>query len=154
MQKTFYDSTPFAYGYSSKEDILENMNPNLKDVIEKSQGKTITDVGCGCGRNLVYSLKYAHKLIGVDLSSRSLDFAKKFIQSKNIELLLGNNLNIPLKDNFSDLVISDGVIHHTGDTVKAFNECIRILKPGGLLYLAVYKKYRYYPYIYKYIGIS
>ena len=23
-----------------------NMNPNLKDVIEKSQGKIITDVGC------------------------------------------------------------------------------------------------------------
>ena len=152
MQKTFYDSTPFKYGYSSTEEIIENMNPNLKDVIEKSQGKIITDVGCGCGRNLVYSSKYAYKLIGMDLSRRSLDFAKKFIQSKNIELLLGNNLNIPLNDNFSDLVISDGVIHHTGDTVKAFNECIRILKPGGFLYLAIYKRYRYYPYVYKYLG--
>ena len=141
MEKTFYDSTPFEYGYSSKEEILENMNLNLKDLIEKSQGKTITDVGCGCGRNLVYSSKYAQKLIGVDLSRQSLDFVKKFIQSKNLELVLGNNLNIPLNDNFSDLVISDGVIHHTGDTVKAFNECIRILKPGGLFILAVYKKY-------------
>ena len=28
----------------------------------------------------------------------------------------------------------------------------RILKPGGFLYLAIYKKYRYYPYIYKYLG--
>ena len=55
LEKTFYDSTPFEYGYSSKEEILENMNSNLKEVIEKSQGKTITDVGCGCGRNLVYS---------------------------------------------------------------------------------------------------
>ena len=59
MEKTFYDSTPFEYGYSSKEEILENMNSNLKEVIEKSQGKTITDVGCGCGRNLVYSSKFA-----------------------------------------------------------------------------------------------
>ena len=153
MEKTFYDSTPFEYGYSSKEEILENMNSNLKEVIEKSQGKTITDVGCGCGRNLVYSSKFAQKLIGVDLSRQSLDFAEKFIQSKNLELVLGNNLDIPLKDNFSDLVISDGVIHHTGDTVRAFNECVRILKPGGLLYLAVYKKYRYYPFLYKYIGV-
>ena len=62
-------------------------------------------------------------------------------------------MDIPLKDNFSDLVISDGVIHHTGDTVRSFNECVRILKPGGLLYLAVYKKYRYYPFLYKYIGV-
>ena len=87
MEKTFYDSTPFEYGYSSKEEILENMNSNLKEVIERSYGKTITDVGCGCGRNLVYSSKFAQKLIGVDLSRQSLDFAKKFIQSKNLELV-------------------------------------------------------------------
>ena len=152
MEKTFYDSTPFEYGYSSKEEILDNMNPNLKEVIVKSEGKIITDIGCGCGRNLVYSSKYASKLIGVDLSKQSLEFAKNFIKADNLELVLGNNLDIPLDSNYSDLVISDGVCHHTGDTVKAFKECVRILKPNGVLYLAVYKKYRYYPFLYKYVG--
>ena len=33
MADTFYDNTPFEYGYSSKEEILENMNPNLKEII-------------------------------------------------------------------------------------------------------------------------
>ena len=32
----FYDSTPFEYGYSSKKNILSRMNPNLKEVIQKS----------------------------------------------------------------------------------------------------------------------
>ena len=63
-----------------------------------------------------------------------------------------NNLSIPIADKVADLVISDGVCHHTGDTVKAFSECVRILKPKGNLYLAVYKKYRYYPLIYYVIG--
>ena len=152
MEKTFYDSTPFEYGYSSNEEILENMNPNLIDVIEQSEGKVISDIGCGCGRNLVYSSKYASKLIGVDLSKQSLEFAKNFLQSDNLELVIGNNLDIPLESNYSDLVISDGVCHHTGNTVKAFKECVRILKPKGILYLAVYKKYRYYPFLYKYVG--
>ena len=152
MEKTFYDSTPFEYGYSSKEEILDNMNPNLKELIEQSEGKVISDIGCGCGRNLLYSSKYASKLIGVDLSKQSLEFAKNFIQSDNLELLIGNNLDIPLESNYSDLVISDGVCHHTGNTLKAFKECVRILKPKGILYLAVYKKYRYYPFLYKYVG--
>ncbi len=152
MEKTFYDSTPFEYGYSSKEEILDNMNPHLKEVIEQSVAKVITDIGCGCGRNLVYSSKYASKLIGVDLSKQSLEFAKNFIHSDNLELVIGNNLDIPLESNYSDLVISDGVCHHTGNTVKAFKECVRILKPKGILYLAVYKKYRYYPFLYKYVG--
>ena len=150
MADTFYDNTPFEYGYSSKEEIVSNMNPNLREIIIENKDKIICDIGCGCGRNLLFTSKYASKLIGVDLSEESLEFAKKFVQAENLELKLGNNLDIPLESNFSDLVISDGVCHHTGDTIGAFKECIRILKPGGSLYLAVYKKYRYYPFLYKY----
>mgnify|MGYP001288227342 CR=1 FL=1 len=152
MADTFYDNTPFEYGYSSKEEILENMNPHLKEIIIENKEKIICDIGCGCGRNLLFASKYASKLIGVDLSEESLGFAKKFVQFDNMELKIGNNLEIPLESNFSDLVISDGVCHHTGDTIGAFKECVRILKSGGSLYLAVYKKYRYYPFLYKYFG--
>jgi ubiquinone/menaquinone biosynthesis C-methylase UbiE len=152
MTDNFYDNTPFQYGYSSKKEIIENMNPNLQEIIIEYKDKVICDVGCGCGRNMLFASEYASKLIGVDLSEESLGFAKKFVQSENMELKIGNNLEIPLESNFSDLVISDGVCHHTGDTVGAFKECVRILKPGGNLYLAVYKKYRYYPFLYKYIG--
>ena len=152
MEDTFYDNTPFEYGYSSKEEILDNMNPNLKEIIVENKDKVICDIGCGCGRNLLFASEYASKLIGIDLSEESLSFAKKFVKSENMELKLGDNLDIPLESNFSDLVISDGVCHHTGDTIGAFKECVRILKPLGSLYLAVYKKYRYYPFLYKYFG--
>jgi len=151
-QETFYDHTPFEYGYSSKEEIIANMNPLLKQVIEENKGKIICDIGCGCGRNLVYATKYAQKVIGVDLSATSLAFAKDFIESENLELLEGDNLCIPLNDNIANLVISDGVCHHTGDRVGAFKECVRILMPNGKLYLAVYKKIRYYPIVYFIIG--
>lgn len=151
-ETTFYDNTPFEYGYSSKEEIISNMNPLLRQVIEESKGKIICDIGCGCGRNLVYASRYSSKVIGVDLSKESLEFANKFVKSDNLELIEGDNLSIPIADKVADLVISDGVCHHTGDTVKAFSECARILKPKGNLYLAVYKKYRYYPLLYYVIG--
>ena len=149
---TFYDITPFSYGYSCKESIIQNMHPLLKHLIRQNKNKCMVDVGCGCGRNLLYASSFASQLIGIDLSIQSLNFAKDFIKNKNLELIVGNNLAIPLLDNTVDLVISDGVCHHTGDTVKAFCECIRILKPGGTLYLAVYKKYRYYPLLYYVVG--
>lgn len=151
-EPTFYDNTPFQYGYSSKQEIIDNMNPLLKQLIEESKGKVFCDIGCGCGRNLVYASKFAQRLIGVDLSANSLAFAKEFVKSDNLELVEGNNLSIPLEKNTADLVISDGVCHHTGDTFKAFSECVRILKPNGKLYLAVYKKYRYYPIVYYVLG--
>ena len=69
-EATFYDNTPFEYGYSSKEEIIANMNPLLKDLMEQNKGKLFCDIGCGCGRNLVYASKYASKVIGVDLSKK------------------------------------------------------------------------------------
>lgn len=151
-EATFYDETPFEYGYSSKEEIVANMNPLLRELIEQNPGAIFCDVGCGCGRNLLYASDFASRIIGVDLSIESLSFARDFVQSDNLELKEGDNLDIPLDSDLADIVISDGVCHHTGDTLKAFKECIRILKPEGKLYLAVYKKFRYYPYIYHLVG--
>jgi ubiquinone/menaquinone biosynthesis C-methylase UbiE len=151
-EQTFYDNTPFEYGYSSKEEIKLNMNPLLKELMETNKGKIFCDIGCGCGRNLVYATKYASRVFGVDLSKESLDFARSFVQSENLELFQGNNLDIPIDSNFADIVVSDGVCHHTGNTELAFSECVRILKPNGKIYLAVYKKFRYYPFVYHVIG--
>ena len=95
MTDTFYDNTPFKYGYSSKVDIVENMNLNLKEIIIDNQDNIICDIGCGCGRNLVFASKYASKLIGVDLSQESLGFARDLVQSEKLELKLGDNLDIP-----------------------------------------------------------
>ena len=148
----FYDNTPFEYGYTSREEIIANMNPLLKQLMRQNAGKSFYDIGCGCGRNLVYASMYADSLVGVDLSEKSLAFAKNFISDSKLELIQGDNLDLPLDSEIADIVISDGVCHHTGDTIKAFSECVRILKPGGELYLAVYKKFRYYPFFYHLIG--
>ena len=51
IETTFYDNTPFEYGYSSKDEIISNMNPLLKQLMELNKGKVFCDIGCGCGRN-------------------------------------------------------------------------------------------------------
>ncbi|MBE51017.1 MAG: hypothetical protein CMP51_04925 [Flavobacteriales bacterium] len=152
MSRTFYDTVPFLYGYTSHQDVIKNMHPALQNLIIQSSNKTIVDIGCGGGRNLVYSALNSDKVIGVDLSTKSLEFARNFISNDKVTLIQGNNLKIPLKSEVANLVISDGVIHHTGDPSTAFKECIRILSANGFMYLAVYKKKRYYRLLYLYIG--
>ena len=95
---------------------------------------------------------YAKKVFGVDKSKISLDFAKNYLKESNLELIEADNMYLPFKNNCADLVISDGVIHHTLNPYKSFKECIRILNTGGFFYLAVYKKWRYYPLLYIFIG--
>ena len=49
-QDTFYDNTPFKYGYSSKEEIITNMNPLLKKVIKENKSGT-SNIGIFGGKN-------------------------------------------------------------------------------------------------------
>jgi SAM-dependent methyltransferase len=62
---------------------------------------------------------------------------------------VADNLSLPLADATVDTVISDGVIHHTENPAAAFLENLRILKPAGRLYLAVYKPSGRYPRLYR-----
>ncbi|MGQ9730122.1 MAG: class I SAM-dependent methyltransferase [Candidatus Zipacnadales bacterium] len=44
-------------------------------------------------------------------------------------------LNMPLRDNFADLVFSRGCIPFVDDQVQFLRECFRVLKPGGIGYV-------------------
>ena len=48
--------------------------------------------------------------------------------------------DLPLKDASVDLIFSEGVLHHTDDTERAFHNIARLLKPGGHFLLYVYRK--------------
>ena len=65
---------------------------------------------------------------------------------------MADNLRLPFANGIADALISDGVIHHTDDPRSAFSENLRILKPGGRMYLGVYKSSGRYPLLYKFPG--
>lgn len=49
----------------------------------------------------------------------------------NVEFRHGDLEDIPLKDNFADVVVSNCVLNLVPDKESAFSELFRILKPGG-----------------------
>jgi hypothetical protein len=52
----------------------------------------------------------------------------------------------------ADLSVLDGVAHHTGHPFKAFAVAVEMTKPGGMIYLGIYKLFRHYPFLYWSIG--
>jgi ubiquinone/menaquinone biosynthesis C-methylase UbiE len=47
------------------------------------------------------------------------------------EIRTANALALPFDDNSFDAVWANGVLHATGDTERAVQEALRVLKPGG-----------------------
>jgi SAM-dependent methyltransferase len=150
-RQTFYDQHPFDWvPADASQEISSVMSRPLVDFIESLDSQSLVlDVGCGPGRVLGFLARRGLRCIGLDRSRVSLALA---VQRYRRPGAVGDNLRLPFADAAADVVISDGVIHHTENPRVAFTENFRVLKPGGRMYLAVYKPSGRYPLLYKFPG--
>lgn len=149
--KTFYDEHPFDWtpaDASSRDDAA--LAPPLADWIGNLDRETLVlDIGCGPGRVLSFLARRGLRCMGLDRSAVSVGLA---VDRSGRPGVVADNLHLPLANQTIGAVISDGVIHHTGDPEAAFAENCRVLRSGGRMYLAVYKPFGRYPWLYKYPG--
>jgi SAM-dependent methyltransferase len=105
----------------------------------------VLDAGCGGGA-LVYTslLEGASRVVGVDLSEQALGHTRRLVErfapdrAERMELRHASVLELPYEDATFDVVYSAGVLHHTEDPEGGFRELIRILKPGGIVWIGLY----------------
>jgi SAM-dependent methyltransferase len=51
-----------------------------------------------------------------------------------------------------DVVLASGSLHHTGDARRGFLELERVLAPGGIAYISLYRAESYYERAYRTVG--
>jgi glycosyltransferase involved in cell wall biosynthesis/ubiquinone/menaquinone biosynthesis C-methylase UbiE len=148
---TFYDQHPFDWAIPGASEPVEAVvsRPLIEMAEQLNPNSIVLDVGCGPGRFLGLLTHKGIKCIGLDRSHVSLGLAVKRYGAPGA---VGDNLRLPFADGCIDVVISDGVIHHTDDPQAAFAENCRVLKHAGRMYLAVYKPAGRYPFLYKFPG--
>jgi ubiquinone/menaquinone biosynthesis C-methylase UbiE len=101
------------------------------------KNKIVIDVGCGPMGPL--SLFCAKQKFGVDILAQTYD--RHFDLSGHDMIYLScQSDEIPLLDNFVDVVISRNALDHVDDFEKTIIEIYRILKPGGQIYLSINSK--------------
>jgi ubiquinone/menaquinone biosynthesis C-methylase UbiE len=67
-------------------------------------------------------------------------FEKGFPVSHRVHYLQGNVLELPLLPRSFDMVHSSGVLHHTPSTYRAFRSVSKAVKPGGKVYIQLYRR--------------
>jgi len=115
----------------------------LKDFNPKG---TLVDLGCGSG-NLIIQIAESFpdlNLIGIDISSEILEFAKKQALDrglgKKIEFKIGNVEKLPFSNESIDFIISTFSLHHWVNPLKGFNEIHRVLKRDGTLLIFDFRR--------------
>jgi SAM-dependent methyltransferase len=148
---TFYDEHPFDWAPADWSREADASVPrSLADLIGSiDSASLVLDIGCGPGRVLSFLRRRGLRCIGLDSSRVSVVLA---VERCGVPGVVADNLQLPVATGAADVVISDGVIHHTDNPQKSFEENLRVLKPGGQMYIAVYKPSGHYPWLYKYPG--
>lgn len=122
---------------------------NSRMIVEMAKikpGDKVLDVGCGTGALTLTAEKYAGpsgSVYGIDASPEMIDVAKKKAQHNGSATVFEIGLieKIAFPDATFDVVISRLMIHHLPDDLKrqAFKEIYRVLKSGGLVFIADFK---------------
>jgi Methylase involved in ubiquinone/menaquinone biosynthesis len=109
-------------------------------------GDKILDLGCGSGNLTLTAKRYvgtSGSVHGIDASPEMIEVARKKAERSKAEAIFEVGLieKLPYSDTTFDVVISRLVIHHLPDDLKrrAFAEVFRVLKPGGLFFIADFK---------------
>jgi ubiquinone/menaquinone biosynthesis C-methylase UbiE len=109
----------------------------------------LADVGCGTGHRVMPMAQHfgVKEYVGIDHSSVSLSVADELSRElgmNNATLREGDVFNLPFEDASFDIVICQGVLHHTSDPYRGFKELVRICRPGGLVNIYLYNKYNHW----------
>jgi SAM-dependent methyltransferase len=103
-------------------------------------GKDVLDAGCGSGRFAYGLAKLGARVTAVDATDGGLHAARQACAEFGGRVTIRrHNLLDPFPDGARfDLVWCFGVLHHTGDTVRAFRNVAEAVKAGGHLFLMIY----------------
>lgn len=138
----YYDDRIRQFSYealASKEKRMKPLYEKVSEFAEINPNTIVGIIGSSTGSLPLFVASHAKKVIGVDLSKESLNFAKRRTNQlgvTNIEYKKGDAEALPLEENSIDVALSDCVINLVPDKQKAFEEIYRTLKPGGSLVIA------------------
>ena len=101
------------------------------------RGKTILDLGCGKGENLIPLAERGGIVIGIDISPELVRVSEARIRSSGVkvDLAVGSAYETGLPDESVDIIFCVALIHHL-DIPRVRAEMLRIVKRGGFVVLS------------------
>lgn len=128
---------------------IEDNERRIVELIERyaQDAERTIEFGCGPGDYLRAVAKYtpAPEIVGVDVSAKALEIAKRRVNDPRLRLVNGDFWK-DLELGKADVVICVGAIHHLGRVREVIERLQTFVKPGGVLIGNVWTMDNYHEY--------
>jgi len=107
---------------------------------EMFEGKKVLDMGCGAaGKSLYYASLGAERVFGADIvehyEKEAYQLAEKLSLSDRFTFVCASAFELPFPDASFDTIIMNDFMEHVSDPEAALTEALRLLAPGGRVYI-------------------
>ena len=110
---------------------------------DRCAGRDVLEAGCGEGYGANLIADVARRVIGLDYDESAVAHVKA--RYPRVEMLHGNLAALPLPDATVDVVVNFQVIEHLWDQGQFVAECLRVLRPGGVLLMSTPNRITFSP---------
>ncbi len=141
MEKEFYDSTEY---FENLKNVFLNLNSrfqkyrikNVLAIYNPGVDEIVMDIGCGWGTFVFILAGKVKKMIGLDISEKSIELCRNIAEEKGIEgieLICADAAQTGFPDNSIDVIICADLVEHLYPDIYLgiVKEVYRILRPGG-----------------------
>ncbi len=130
-----YNKIAFEYDTSREGQYTKFHIKELTNTIDLSKGNAVLDVACGNGTLLrELSKKEEIQANGIDISENMIHAAKMRYPNMNFEVMPCYPLE--WSDESIDIITVCCAFHHFDNPQGFVNECKRVLKKNGIVYIA------------------
>ncbi|MCI2074587.1 MAG: metalloregulator ArsR/SmtB family transcription factor [Candidatus Methanomethylophilus sp.] len=136
----FWEDNARGYGLSTRmylktSDCLEKM---FSRMVGTGRCLKIADMGSGAGYSSITLSAMGHDVTSMDISPKMLEQARwnADYYGADIDFVLGNAENPGLESCSFDAVVANDTLFTICDPGKAVSEWVRLLRPGGFLFIA------------------
>src|SRR3954452_23573603 len=108
----------------------------LVERVRPLEGASLLDIGAGSG----YIASALAEIVGPEGRVAAVDVNDQRRTNEGYEFVGGDGTELPFEDGSFDVVLSNHVIEHVGEPANQLHhlgEVRRVLRPGGVCYLAV-----------------
>ena len=126
---------PAPYGYGADE-LLQRGEVRAAELLgftRLAPGSVALEVGCGDGMVSNSLLKRGFRSLAVDQSERGFDTRAV---TSGVEFIVSSGKLLPLETGSVDLAFSYNAFEHIGHPQAAAEEMLRVVRPGGTVFLS------------------